>query len=422
MSNGQMLPSSHRVPIEAQCTGTIPSPRILADAFSEFISASSLLESSYRTLQKEVARLSTDLALRNADLVRSLTENRRMRETLQQMLDSMPCGVLVLTSDEKIAMVNPEARRLLGLGGTKVADLRELSRASHLEFEGIARSVSEQFDCEVLREDSEGRRWLSVGRRQLQDCESCTGEKAGGIQSIWILRDITLAKQAEQEREAVRRATTLAEISTILAHEIRNPLASLELFAGLIEQAPQETSQWVAHLRAGIRTLSGTVNNVLSLHGEGRPHLAPIALGPCVESGVEFIRPLADQAGVVLSFRVDDENPSILANEDAIRQIILNLVRNSICHTPEGGRVEIVTGSGGVEDHKRAFVKVSDSGSGIPTEILGSIFDSGFSGTGETPGLGLTVCKRLMNQLGGDIRVTSTLGEGTTFHLEFPIV
>ena len=57
----------------------------------------------------------------------------------------------------------------------------------------------------------------------------------------------------------------LAEMSTILAHEIRNPLASMELFAGLIAEGPGQTSQWVSHLRAGIRTLSGTVNNVLSI-------------------------------------------------------------------------------------------------------------------------------------------------------------
>lgn len=70
------------------------------------------------------------------------------------------------------------------------------------------------------------------------------------LESIWILRDITANKQAEQEREASRRATALAEISTILAHEIKNPLASMELFAGLIEQEPGDAGQWISHLRA----------------------------------------------------------------------------------------------------------------------------------------------------------------------------
>ncbi len=93
---------------------------MLADAFSEFISASSLLEASYRDLQQEVAHLGLELAERNAALSRSLAENDRMRAALQQMIDSMPCGVLVLDTAETIVMINPEGRRLLELGGAPV--------------------------------------------------------------------------------------------------------------------------------------------------------------------------------------------------------------------------------------------------------------------------------------------------------------
>ncbi len=100
---------------------------MLADAFSEFISASSLLEASYRDLQQEVAHLGLELAERNAALSRSLAENDRMRAALQQMIDSMPCGVLVLDTAETIVMINPEGRRLLELGGAQVKSLRELS-------------------------------------------------------------------------------------------------------------------------------------------------------------------------------------------------------------------------------------------------------------------------------------------------------
>ena len=84
------------VPIDIAAANCLPSPGLLADAFSEFISASSLLEASYRDLQQEVAHLGVELAQRNAALTRSLAENDRMRAALQQMIDSMPCGVLVL--------------------------------------------------------------------------------------------------------------------------------------------------------------------------------------------------------------------------------------------------------------------------------------------------------------------------------------
>ena len=103
-----MLPSSHVVPINQANLPKLSSPRILADAFSEFISASAQLEASYRELQTKVAHLSTELADRNAALTRSLSENDRMRAALQQIIDSMPCGVLVLNTAETIVMVNPE--------------------------------------------------------------------------------------------------------------------------------------------------------------------------------------------------------------------------------------------------------------------------------------------------------------------------
>jgi PAS domain-containing protein len=110
---------------------------MLADAFSEFISASSLLEASYRDLQQEVAHLGLELAERNAALSRSLAENDRMRAALQQMIDSMPCGVLVLDTAETIVMINPEGRRLLELGSAHVRSLRELSAISQVNFESL---------------------------------------------------------------------------------------------------------------------------------------------------------------------------------------------------------------------------------------------------------------------------------------------
>ncbi len=113
----------------------------------------------------------------------------------------------------------------------------------------------------------------------------------------------------------------------------------MELFAGLIEQDLGASSQWISHLRAGIRRLSGTVNNVLSLNDESKSRLAPVDLAACVQSGLVFVQPIAEQAGLQLSFFAADDTPSIQGNEDAIHQIVLNIVVNAIRHTDTGGRV-----------------------------------------------------------------------------------
>ncbi|MBB6144994.1 two-component system sensor histidine kinase FlrB [Silvibacterium bohemicum] len=414
-----MLPGSHVAPIKNVGPDSLRSPRLLADAFSEFISASSLLEASYRDLQREVAHLGFELAERNAALTRSLAENDRMRAALQQMIDSMPCGVLVLDTAEIIVMINPEGRRLLELGDAEVKSLRDLSAISKINFESLLARSDDHLDNELCLSSSTGKRWLAIGNQKLS-CAPASQEVGSGrtpLQSIWILRDITANKLAEQEREAARSAMALAEISTILAHEIRNPLASMELFAGLIAEDPGQTSQWVSHLRAGIRMLSGTVSNVLSIHCGTNPQLTPLNLISCMQTGVEFVRPIAEQAGVSLSFISEDDRLTIEGNEEGLRQIILNLICNAIRHTPCGGKIIVSIRPLGTS---RALVEVTDTGCGIPASLMQHLFDAGFSASGDTPGLGLAVCKRLMMQHGGEIRVSSRVNCGSTFQLEFP--
>jgi two-component system sensor histidine kinase FlrB len=196
----------------------------------------------------------------------------------------------------------------------------------------------------------------------------------------------------------------------------------MELFAGLIEEEPSEAAEWISHLRAGIRTLSGTVNNVLSLKSECKLRLTSVRLAECIESGVEFVRPIADQAGVSLTFSVSAAAISVLGNEDAIRQIILNILCNAIRHTESGGRITVSLAQRTKARFNRAVVTIQDTGCGMPNSVVEHIFDPGFSGTGETPGLGLAVCKRLMAQHSGEIRVSSQVNEGTSFELGFPAI
>lgn len=414
-----MLPSSHLLPISAPDPVLLNHPQLLADAFSEFITASAQLEASYRGLQQKVAYLSGELADRNAALTRSLAENDRIRAALEQIIESLPCGVLVVDHSGAVVTINPEGRRLLDIGAARVKSLHQLSEASGVDFAALAESQSDQQDTELCRLTATGTRWVAVGRRALDCLLENHGAASAALRDIWILRDVTAMRNAEREREAARRAATLAEISSILAHEIRNPLASLELFAELIAEDAGERSQWIANLRAGIRTLSGTVNNVLSMNGEINLRFCPIDLSACVQAAVEFVRPVAEQANVALEFLAADGPILIQGNEDGIRQIILNLVCNAIRHTPAEGRID-VTVHRQERTARSAMVEVRDTGIGIAEEQIGRLFEAGFSGTGETPGLGLAVCQRLMRQHGGTIRVASRLNEGSSFFVEFP--
>ena len=414
-----MTALSHPASIQASGAAAPPEILALADAFSVFVEASSRLEGSYERLQAEVAYLSHELADRNSALNASLAENERVHRALQQIVDSMPCGVLVVEDGGSVSMINPEGRKFLELGFSAAQDLESISANSGLDLAGFLRRRSgREEEQEFCRSSESGNRWLAVHERSLFD-----GGKTGSgrRQTILILRDVTPHKQAELERERARKATALSEVATTLAHEIRNPLTSLELFAGLIATGGEDTAEWVSHLHAGIRSLAATVNNVLSFHGVGFSALAPLDLTAAIHSSVEFARPIASEAGVALKFESNGSGVQVNGNSGALQQVVLNMVSNAIRHTSKGGRVRVEVRKTG-EDAQRAVIHFADTGSGIAPEHLPEIFRAGFSGSGTSSGLGLAVCRQIVKQHDGDIRVTSTPGLGTTFFVELPTV
>ncbi|MGC9199454.1 MAG: sensor histidine kinase [Acidobacteriaceae bacterium] len=422
-----MLPGSHQIPMEEAAVGSLCAPNLLAEAFSEFISASTQLERSYRDLQREVGQLGTELAERNAALTRSLAENHQMRQTLQQTLDSMPCGVLVVDGSGRIVTINPEARRLLQLGAEvgpeQVRSVHHLAAICKIPLDLPGDEAEDALEREVCIPSAGKHRWLAISQRRFSRTRSAASACAGavGLESLWILRDITAGKDAEQQREAARNAMALAEVAAILAHEMRNPLASMELFAGLIAEDPGQSEVWVSHLRAGIRLLSATVNNVLSLQSGSSWQRLALDLSACIRDGAAFVRPIAEQAGVALEVEVED-GARIEGNENLLRQILLNLVCNAIRHTPAGGRIEVRVRCPVPGAEERVLLEVSDTGCGIPAQQQERIFETGFSVNGATPGLGLAVCKRLAEFHDGQIRIRSQEGCGSTFQLEFPAI
>jgi len=409
------------------------SASFLAGEFSEFIAAASRLEKSYRELQEEVSQLGLELSERNAALNNSLAENERMRLALQQIVDSMPCGVLVLDRNGEISMVNPESRRLLGLrigqlGQGSRMTLGRLSVLSGVNLEAAYRdTASTDTVQEVCIHGSSAKRWLEVRNRKL-----FTGSTRSGTpdQTIFILRDITAQKRAEQEREAGRKAMALAEITTMLAHEIRNPLASLELFAELIEDDEERRDEWISNLRAGIRALSGTVNNVLTFHGSGSLQLAPVTLSEVIGNAIQFARPLAEQASITLDWKGHLDRTTVMGNASALQQVVLNLISNGIRYTLAGGKITVA-----LKPQQHNAVRSSrdgnpntiaaeflDSGRGIRLDQIAHVFEPGFSGNGDTSGLGLAVCDRIMKQHGGQISASNCKPCGARFTLHFPII
>lgn len=380
-------------------------------AFRSFSAAAGSLERSYARLREEVERLRVELETSNRDLARSLEENHTMREHLDRILEGLPCGVLVVSSHGQISRANPEAMRLLELGSNCVAgasDVSALPSAVQRLLESAQQNKQEQ-ELSVAA-DGGSLHWLAARHAPI----------AGG-DSVYILRDIDQRKRLEETEARLRREQALAEVSAVLAHEIRNPLGSLELFAGLLAESEldAESRQWVEHMQAGLRTLAATVNNVLHFHSQPEPERAPVDLGELLQWARNFLLPLARQSHVVLSLQNQVSGVLFEADRHRLEQVLLNLVLNSVRAMPAGGWIEL--GGSLLPDGNSVALSVADNGPGIATENLDRVFEPGFSTRAGSPGLGLAVCRKIVEQHRGTIQTTSDPERGAKFTLVFPL-
>ena len=389
--------------------------QFLLRAFRSFAAAADSLEQSYGRLRTEVEGLRRELNKSNSKLAESLEENRSMRTHLDRILEGLPCGVVVVDHNEQISRANPEALRLLGFdprGDTVAPSSVSQLPAAINQLLAYARSRGGDAELSFPGEDGEPR-WLSARHASIAERATST--------SIFILRDVSERKRLEETRAQLRREQALAEISSVLAHEIRNPLGSLELFAGLLAESnlEPECREWIGHVQAGLRTLAATVNNVLHFHSLPEPERVPVDLGELLIWARDFFLPLARQSRITLSLQNRLCGVCLPADRHRLEQVLLNLVLNAIRAMPGGGWIELAGRMIKTANSETVELAVTDTGRGISPEELPHIFEPGFSTRIGSPGLGLAVCRKIVKQHGGTIRAASLPGRGARFSLSF---
>jgi signal transduction histidine kinase len=380
-----------------------PAEGVLSEAFTSFISAANALERSYGDLQEEVGRLRLELQESNCDLDRSLRENARMSNWLIGIVESLPCGVIVLDESGVPKLRNQEAMRL-----TAATDARSMK----IFADALRNAGNREQEYEIP--NSRGDYTISVRRAPLAG--------AGQKESVIIVREITEQKRLEKEREGHRKIQALAEISAMLAHEIRNPLASMELFASLLgDSLPHNTeeSEWLQQIQAGLRLLAATVNNVLQFYSEAKVQLFPVQLSDLVKTTISLLNPIARQHQVEIVFEPEVSHGTIDGDSHKLQQVFFNLAVNAFRATAPGRKLTIAVSH---RDHSTLAVDFRDQGCGIAEDEIDRIFQPGYSGSNKGPGLGLAVCKRIVEQHGGRLLVLSAKGVGSTFTLEFPVI
>lgn len=339
-------------------------------------------------------------------IVERLAALEARREESETLIDSMAEGLIAADERGDVGLCNPAARRLLGYEpDDPLPGLRELfhQREARETVERVYRGESV-----AGREiDLDGRTVLVTGR-PLPDGGAVIG-----------LLDVTDLKRLQ----AVRR-----DFVANVSHELKTPLTSILGYAETLlheDTDPDTDRRFLETIRANAERMRRLVDDLLDLarleSGVWQPHPERLDLEGLVQEAWHVIGERAQ--GKALEFTVQiDPSVELVADADAVREILVNLFDNAVRYTPAGGRVAVhATRRAGAMD-----VTVRDSGSGIPAEHVPRVFerfyrvDVGRSRSEGGTGLGLSVVKHFMEAHGGTIALESEIGRGTTVRLRFP--
>jgi signal transduction histidine kinase len=398
---------------------------LLLEAFETFTKASDSLESAFQQLEARAQRLSEELEARNRELKKSLREKAEAQKYLKTILERLPCGVLVLDAKGNVTLCNPVAGDLLG--EPCVRSSRRLPKGRPLRsrplWNHLATSAAQAHgkEIEVPLDSGHGTSICALSGTPLTNA---SGKVCG---TLHIIRDITEIKALEEQNKRSERLSAMGEMAVELAHEIRNPLGGIELFASLLEkELPQgsDTGRWAENILIGSRSLNNIVSNMLHFANPLAPTFSDVDIHQVIREILGFMEPIMCQREVRVLEHLDACNPTIVGDRELLKQMILNLVHNSMQAMPARGSLTIssrdLPATPGVAFSEGLEFSIRDTGLGIPPENIERIFDPFFTTNRNGTGLGLSVVHQIVDRHSGVVAVTSEVNRGTIFTISFP--
>ena len=342
-------------------------------------------------------------------------------EQLEMVLSSIPGGVMVMGGDDRVIMINTPARRFLPLAESDPTDMIAWESIASADLASFVRAALEEKRDAPMRD-------FAVSNRERRFILSCgilpLVDKGRIMGSMLYVEDVT-GERAEQAR--LKRAEGLASLTTMaagVAHEIKNPLASMSIHLQLMRRQldgdcadPEDLNESLVILEEETERLNAIVSDYLMAVRPQNSAPRPSDLNALIVELVQFLRFEAEDARVRVVQILDEELPPVPLDEGSMKRVLLNLVKNALSAMPDGGELRLQTHREG----DGVIIEVSDTGTGIPEEIQGKIFEPYFTTRDTGSGLGLTVVYKVVREHGGDLHMDSRPGHGTTFRITLPV-
>ncbi|AQT85840.1 alkaline phosphatase synthesis sensor protein PhoR [Paenibacillus larvae subsp. larvae] len=374
----------------------------------------------------EVGELARTINRMAENLQIQMQHIRENEYRLQGVLENMVSGVMMVDQRGTITLVNRSAEDILGYSSHELLNKSYLDAGFQLEFTALLADAIETHTR--VREEL----MLHFPQEQILEVHVSPIVQGDGQRKgvLVVLHDITAVRRLERIR---------SEFVANVSHELKTPVAAVKgfaetLMAGALEDKEMARSflQIIYDESDRLNRLIGDILELSKIESKRIPlQFSPVDVESIVENSIQMMKAEAEKKHITLESCVENEL-YIEADEDRLRQILINLLSNGISYTPEGGRVsigvEFVPSSDDNPDNERMRIRISDTGIGIPEKDLPRIFerfyrvDKARSRSSGGTGLGLSIVKHLTELHHGTISVESEAGKGTTFNIELPVI
>jgi len=243
--------------------------------------------------------------------------------------------------------------------------------------------------------------------------------------NVELTQTLTRLQAAQEELVAAERMATVGKLSLKVAHEVRNPIAAIQLNAEILGDIVRERAEpemveaggLVAAIREQVVALDALTEEYLAFARFPRAQFEEDSINEVVTTVVEFVRPVATRQGISVHLSTDPTVPPMAIDRTLLRQAILNLVKNGQEALSQGGTLTIGT----TRTADTVEIAVSDTGAGISPEVGRRLFEQFFTTKPQGTGLGLSITRQIVEEHGGQLRWSSTPGAGATFAMALPI-
>jgi len=376
---------------------------LLIDAFDTFKKASTTLESYYKGIEKRVEGLNIELDEKN--------------NYLTSIFEGLPVGIMVIGRTDLIETVNGMTLSIL----EKEDEL--LVGKTIVEALSLSDNISGFSEMDFRRELEITLKGKN-GKKKTITINSTILKNLHGLETgcLVVLKDISEVTRLKQSVQRDKRLTAMGQMAASIAHQIRNPLGSIELFASLLNEdlsQDQERGGYAKEILTAVKSLNTALSNMLLFANSSKPYKTDTSISALVEETVAICDFLYQDNPVQIKVDNKDTDQSIFVDKELLKQALLNLIMNGVSAVKEkrNGVVSIRS----VNDNGSVHITVTDNGVGISDEEMDKIFDPFFTTKPKGTGLGLTVVNNIVIAHEGLLDVESTIGKGTVFEINIPM-